>query len=320
MQRSERSGIHSSIALLICVAFLAGTACDPAIAQESRCGKHELRRAIRRVIEKKKEREKASAKKPFYTELHEGMNSETILVQFNQRLRLQNGILAPEDNTLQNEPSDLDQANSLLDEYSISEISSQCFPPMPAEEIEQGIPLEPSDVCHGFTLETAHLSDEDKVTFANALNALETVERAVFSAPYPAPPPVPPQQRSPRPPSTLPDEDTRSEAKTNLPKLNPYSGDKRRDLLTAAKRGDAEKVRVLLGENADVNTRHKDGKTVLIWAAIEGHAEIVKLLIHHGADLSAQDNEGKTAFIWAINQGHSETIELLDKAIKKNQL
>ena len=50
-------------------------------------------------------------------------------------------------------------------------------------------------------------------------------------------------------------------------------------LLSNSLVGDTEKVKLLLGLGADVNTTDKDGRTPLINASEKGFTEIVKLLL-----------------------------------------
>ena len=80
----------------------------------------------------------------------------------------------------------------------------------------------------------------------------------------------------------------------------------------AAMRGDAEAVRALLADGADVNAAHGDGMTALHWAALNGNAEIARLLIGAGAVLEAGTRLGAhTPLHVAARAGHGEIVEIL---------
>ena len=80
----------------------------------------------------------------------------------------------------------------------------------------------------------------------------------------------------------------------------------------AAMRGDAEAVRALLADGADVNAAHGDGMTALHWAALNGNAEIARLLIGAGAALGAGTRLGAhTPLHVAARAGHGEIVAIL---------
>ncbi len=58
-------------------------------------------------------------------------------------------------------------------------------------------------------------------------------------------------------------------------------------LCEGAKRGDLEKINLLIAEGADVNMTDTAGVTPLHFAADRGHKEVVQLLISKGADVNA---------------------------------
>ena len=83
----------------------------------------------------------------------------------------------------------------------------------------------------------------------------------------------------------------------------------------AAMHGDAEALRTLLADGADVNAAHGDGMTGLHWAALNGNAEIVRLLIGAGAALEAGTRLGAhTPLHVAARAGHGEVVEILTGA------
>ena len=85
-------------------------------------------------------------------------------------------------------------------------------------------------------------------------------------------------------------------------------------LVTAAKKGHAAIVKLLLEKGANVDQRDQQyGSTALMFAAENGHSETCKVLLNRGADV----NQGKTddgfttALMFAAHGGHSETCQVL---------
>ena len=79
----------------------------------------------------------------------------------------------------------------------------------------------------------------------------------------------------------------------------------------AVANGQAEVVRVLAENGADVNGRDKAGQTCLILAVVLGQAEVVKVLLEAGADVSMGDNFGVTPLTWAVAGGRADIVRLL---------
>ena len=73
------------------------------------------------------------------------------------------------------------------------------------------------------------------------------------------------------------------------------TGDGETVLMTAARAGNVDVVRLLLDRGADVNAREKyKGQTALMWAAAERHPAVVKLLLEHGADWKVRSFDRET--------------------------
>ncbi|PYS42270.1 MAG: hypothetical protein DMG14_04530, partial [Acidobacteria bacterium] len=65
-------------------------------------------------------------------------------------------------------------------------------------------------------------------------------------------------------------------------------------LMTAARTGNVDAVKVLLARGADVNAKETwHGETALMWAVSQKHAAIARELIAHGADLNARSMVNK---------------------------
>jgi len=78
-----------------------------------------------------------------------------------------------------------------------------------------------------------------------------------------------------------------------------YLGDISVELLLAVQEGDLTRIKALLEQGADVNSKDADGRTALVIAAKQGHSEIAQFLLGQGAESDARDNEGWTALMWA---------------------
>jgi ankyrin repeat protein len=61
-------------------------------------------------------------------------------------------------------------------------------------------------------------------------------------------------------------------------------------MLGAAKHGQADAVRLLSQDGADVDKPDRGGRRPLYWAADAGHVDVVRLLIELGADVNAVNN------------------------------
>jgi uncharacterized protein len=84
------------------------------------------------------------------------------------------------------------------------------------------------------------------------------------------------------------------------------------EMLKAAERGDAARVRQLLAADSTLaNAKGAHNKTPLHWAAEKNHAEITELLLAAGADIHAEVSWGMTPLAWAANMGSRQAAEVL---------
>ncbi len=90
-----------------------------------------------------------------------------------------------------------------------------------------------------------------------------------------------------------------------------------RNLLYAARAGDAAQAEAMLKEGANVNARDEDGLTPLMHSAAKGNTALVKLFLDKGADtelqkwnINAEDDDG-TALMLAAEEGQAEAAAAL---------
>ena len=91
--------------------------------------------------------------------------------------------------------------------------------------------------------------------------------------------------------------------------------DSSKEIIKAAKSGDAMRVRDLLAQdNSLINARDKDGSTPLHCAAWKGHQQVVTLLLQARADVNAHnenDHWGPTALHAAAHANQPAIAQLL---------
>ena len=86
----------------------------------------------------------------------------------------------------------------------------------------------------------------------------------------------------------------------------------RSPIADAAMRGDAEAVRTLIADGADVNAAQGDGMTALHWAARNGDATLVRDLLEAGAAVDAGTRIGRYAPLHLASEaGAGEVVEVL---------
>jgi hypothetical protein len=75
-----------------------------------------------------------------------------------------------------------------------------------------------------------------------------------------------------------------------------FAAEQSTELLTAATRGDTDRVQTLLRDGASIESTDKNDRTPLMLAAQHGHPDTVRVLLAAGANPDARDKTGLTAF------------------------
>jgi ankyrin repeat protein len=83
------------------------------------------------------------------------------------------------------------------------------------------------------------------------------------------------------------------------------------NLHSAAFNGDVERVRKLLKEGKNPNTKDEYGWTPLHWATLGGHADVARLFLEHGADPNARSESGSTPLHIVAFLGSVDVVKLL---------
>lgn len=93
-------------------------------------------------------------------------------------------------------------------------------------------------------------------------------------------------------------------------------------LIAAASEGHTDITKMLIGANANVNTKDKDQTTALMAAAARGHTEIVEALVKAGANINDQNIDGHTALMFAYNgKNQVETLwERYQQFVKESEV
>jgi ankyrin repeat protein len=88
------------------------------------------------------------------------------------------------------------------------------------------------------------------------------------------------------------------------------------ELVNAAERGDAVRVKELILAGGDVNWQNARKDSAFLVAGARGHTEVVRLTLAAGANLKSTNRFGGTALIPACHYGHIDTVrELLKTTI-----
>ena len=86
-------------------------------------------------------------------------------------------------------------------------------------------------------------------------------------------------------------------------------------LIRAARRGQVDRVRDLLGRGASVRARDERGRTALVAAAYENHRGVAAVLIDAGADVNRKDDTEQSAYLIATSEVGDDT-RLLDLTLR----
>ena len=78
-------------------------------------------------------------------------------------------------------------------------------------------------------------------------------------------------------------------------------------LMLAAREGDVEIARVLVGARAGIDAVAGDGKTALAMAAFNGNYELASFLVDNTADVNKADAQRFTPLFWAVDRRNMET-------------
>jgi ankyrin repeat protein len=90
-------------------------------------------------------------------------------------------------------------------------------------------------------------------------------------------------------------------------------------LCWAASTGQTDVAEFLIANGANVDAKTHFNRTPLHQAAIVGELNLVQLFISRGANVSVKDWRGRTPLRWAERRGHTEIAELLRKHIEKTK-
>eukprot|EP00775_Hariotina_reticulata_P006155 gene6155-6392_t len=81
--------------------------------------------------------------------------------------------------------------------------------------------------------------------------------------------------------------------------------------LSAAAKGQADRVKLLLQQGYNPNTTDYDKRTALMLATANGHRAVVEMLLTVNANVNARDNMGRSALLEAAKASHDDILHLL---------
>jgi len=85
-------------------------------------------------------------------------------------------------------------------------------------------------------------------------------------------------------------------------------------LMSAARNGNEECVRVLIAAQADMAYADSYGMTALHYAVMKGNASICRVLVDEGASLTAENKDGKTPLALAKKELKAECVAIIEAA------
>ncbi len=98
-----------------------------------------------------------------------------------------------------------------------------------------------------------------------------------------------------------------------------YTGNAAKDIVMAMIAADRDKVRQLVEEGVNPNSKDKSGKSLLSYAVENKWLEVVKLLVEKGADVNEKDKDGWTLLMNAAFENDTELLKILEAAgVKKS--
>ncbi len=92
--------------------------------------------------------------------------------------------------------------------------------------------------------------------------------------------------------------------------LNEQFGNDGLQLIRAAKKGDAEKLRGLIAAGIAVDSEDENGWTALSWAVKNRHSDIARVLIDAGANAEHESRNGWTPMAIAVKSGSPAIIAI----------
>ncbi|MDF2720705.1 MAG: hypothetical protein K0Q59_380 [Paenibacillus sp.] len=90
-----------------------------------------------------------------------------------------------------------------------------------------------------------------------------------------------------------------------------FTKEEKKAVWDAVKQGKVETVATFVQQGYDLETKHRNQKTVLLAAASENKTAMVEYLVGAGADVNAEDTDHETALSYAIINRNDRLIELL---------